>query len=155
VAEVFFGKNLANIIGDAIAAETVDFEPLSIEETMERFGKGDSSDIVFASLRHHQAEIVSIKPRSIGQSVKLPEVSLLVNPSVAVSMIPPAANDLPTKVAPIAEELAIPANFPQRHVFVGLGFKTVEEIQAKTAAELVAMKGIGETLAEKALWYGK
>lgn len=49
----------------------------------------------------------------------------------------------------------LPEDFPMRHVFDALGFKSVEEIQAKSREDLIALDGVGPTSADKALAYGK
>lgn len=50
---------------------------------------------------------------------------------------------------------SLPEDFPMRHVFDKLGFKSVEEVQAKSREDLIALNGIAETTADKALAYGK
>jgi DNA uptake protein ComE-like DNA-binding protein len=49
----------------------------------------------------------------------------------------------------------LPDDFPLGSVFEKLGFASVADIQAKTEEELVALEGIGEATAKKALSYGK
>lgn len=65
-----FGKAVNFDSEEPVTAETVDVgetevdstNVLSLEETMKRFGEGDSSEIVFKSLKFHQQEIVSKRP---------------------------------------------------------------------------------------------
>lgn len=112
--------------------EISEFEPLSLEETMNRFGEGDSADIVFQSLKFHQPTIVA--QRKAEMENKKTEKS---------------EDDLKETTE------GIPADFPMRHIFVKHGFKSVAEIQAKTKEELVALDGIADASADKALAYGK
>ena len=58
-------------------------------------------------------------------------------------------------LAPDLGENSLPENFPMRHVFEKLGFKSVEEVQAKPREELTALDGIGAATADKALAFGK
>ena len=50
---------------------------------------------------------------------------------------------------------SLPEDFPMRHLFEKLGFNSVEEVQAKSRDELIALDGIAEKTADKALNYGK
>ena len=55
------------------------------------------------------------------------------------------------------EVTGLPEDFPMRHVFEKLGtdFDSVEKIQGKSLEELIAIDGVGEATAKKALEYGK
>ena len=102
-----------------------EFTPLSVEETMERFQKMDFSDEVMKSLQFHKDTLA----HQFGP------------PSI------PSGDGL--------TESGLPEDFPMRRVFEKLGFKTVEEVQAKTLQELIDLDGIAEPSATKALAYGK
>lgn len=52
-------------------------------------------------------------------------------------------------------ENPLPADFPMRNVFWNHGFTSVGDIQAKTRDELIALDGIADKTADKALAYGK
>lgn len=113
---------------------------LSLEETMKRFGEGDSSDIVFASLKHHQATIANERNRGYSPDEKAMKKT---------------GNEGTGKSLPNDGDKELPEDFPMRAAFVELGFKTLEEIQKLSKEQLVGLKGIGEATAEKALAYGK
>ncbi len=53
------------------------------------------------------------------------------------------------------EKIDFPEDFPRRQVFEKLGFKSVMDVQSKTAAELIAYPGIAQATADAALAYGK
>jgi hypothetical protein len=118
--------------GETVAELPEDFTPLPLEETIERMGKGDLSDEFLDSLKVHRAAITehakSGKPLS----------ALLGSEKTQTGG---------------GDEL--PEDFPMRHAFDKLGFKSVAEVQAKSREELIALDGIGETTADKALAYGK
>lgn len=61
-----------------------------------------------------------------------------------------AAAAAPEKVKP-----GLPEDFPMRHVFQKLGLDSVEEIQAKSREDLIALDGIADKTADKILAYGK
>lgn len=139
-------RGFGTIVGEADLPE--DFEPLSREETMERFTKGDDSEEVFKSLRFHQAAIAAerekfAKERSAEDTEK-PEDGKTEDGKTGKEITEP---DPP--------KTDLPENFPMRHAFDKLGFKSVEAVQAKTREELIALEGIGESTADKALAYGK
>lgn len=166
-------KNLGELTDHPAASETEDFEPLDLEETMKRFAEGDSSDIVFQSLRFHQPAIAAERRKSQEESEKRrqeAETKLQQSGSQTSGenrQTKTEADKASEKTQETKEDQekennssantseGIPADFPQRHVFVKLGFKSVAEIQAKTKEDLVALDGIAEPSAEKALRYGK
>lgn len=133
-----------------------DFKPLSLEETMKRFSEGDPSDEVFESLKFHQAEISggmkSGKPRN--ETIEKVDG---VGDEKTDKELGATADENKKAVTENKNEgsAELPEDFPMRHVFDKLGFKSVEEVQAKSREELIALNGIAETTADKALAYGK
>lgn len=109
-----------------------DFTPLGFEETMDRFQDGDTAPEVFQSLKYYQPKMAAAKKAGMTPSEFL-----------ALEPVGGKTNE------------GLPENFPMRHIFDKLGFKTVEEVQAKSFDELVALDGIAEASATKALAYGK
>lgn len=112
-----------------------EFTPLSREETMERFTKGDSSDIVFQSMKHHQSSFAEDRAKDEADREE---------------WLKKAAEE-----AGKGKSEGLPEDFPMRHVFEGLGFNSVEAIQGKSRDELIALNGIGEKSADAVLAYGK
>ncbi len=106
---------------------------------MERFQKGDSSEDVFKSLKFHQSAIV-------GGGMKSSETGYSPDDK--------ALGKTKTGEGETGNE-GLPEDFPMRHVFDKLGFKTVEDVQAKSFDDLVALDGIADASATKALAYGK
>lgn len=139
------------------ASVSEDFEPLSLEETMKRFSEGDPSDEVFESLKFHQAKISEgMKPPPINNAEKVDGGAVDEKTDKEVG----ANADETEKAKAVTENknegsAELPEDFPMRHVFSKLGFKSVEEVQAKSREELIALNGIAETTADKALAYGK
>ena len=154
VADLIVRKNLGHIVdGDSIEAESAavaaaesgeEFEPLSLEETMKRFQSGDSSDEVFKSLKFHQPAIV--EGMRAGESRR----ETIEKTDGAKDKEKSSGGSEET-----GDDSELPKDFPQRHVFINLGFKTLAEVQALTEEKLIELDGIGEATAKKALSYGK
>ena len=165
-AESIVGKNLGEYLDENVPAndpknqETEEFEPLSVEETMDRFSNGDASEIVFLSLKYHQPliaerrrqdQLEAEKRRAEAGAMKRAQELSKTESSKTESSTSNEVTEK-TKNAPVEE---LPADFPFRHAFEKLGFKSVEQVQSKTREELIAMDGIAETSVDKALAYGK
>lgn len=129
------GKILKNGSVEKAADVSQSFEPLTIRETVERMNKGDFTDDVLDSMKVHR-EVIEKAAKS-GKSL---EEFLKEN----------SEDDAKTK-----NITGLPEDFPMRHLFEKLGFKSVEEVQAKSREELIALNGIAEKTADKALNYGK
>lgn len=149
-----------------------EFEPLSREETWEKFTSGDDSDIVFKSLKFHQAAMVKERRKHDEELEKRRPGRESENSNSQTSGENRQSETETDEESEKTEETkeqsetetennsattseGIPANFPMRHIFVKLGFKSVAEIQAKTRDELIALNGVAETTADKALAFGK
>lgn len=118
-------KKLGKIAGESDGSQDSGFTPLSVEETMERFQKMDFSDEVMKSMQFHKEALVD----------KFGPPNLFEDDENSSK--------------------GLPEDFPMRHVFTDLGFKSVAEVQAKTREQLIDLNGIGEATADKALAYGK
>ncbi len=122
----------ADEAGEKSDQKDENFEPLSFEETMKRVDKTDFSDQVLKSLQHHQKTVKEFKESGLSPEKFLEKLK--------------------------ADDEAIqklPLNFPMRHVFLKLGEKydSVEKIQAISLEDLIALDGIAEPSAKKALEY--
>lgn len=142
VAKAAKKKKLGTIAGEE-SEESKDFTPLSIEETMERFGKGDSSDEVFQSLKFHQKTIVEGGIKG-GKS----RAELDAENSNQSSGSQTNSEESGTKFG------EYPDDFPMAQVLHGLGVKFAD-VQKMSREELINLKGIGEKSADAILVYGK
>jgi len=147
-----FGKT-----GKGSVPHPADFEPLSLEETMKRFSEGDSSEVVFESLKFHQKKFHQ-KAIVEGQNKGQTQVETIAEVDGENSEEGGKGDETEekTKAEAKTEEVSeLPEDFPMRHVFAKLGFKSAAEVQAKSREELISLNGIAEATADKALAYGK
>ena len=137
-------KRKLGVAADEQSGETVseDFKPLPFEETMERFSEGDTAPEVFESLKFYQPMMAEAKKAGMTLGEFLAQDGETTDRNRGV-------------LGKSSAETGLPENFPMRHVFEKLGFKSVEEVQAKSLEELTALDGIAEASATKALAYGK
>jgi len=165
-------RNFGRGADEAAAAEDEAFTPLSIEETMERFSNGDSSDEVFKSLKFHQQTIVKSRGPlkedggtgeqqndggTSGQSATGGKTDEdLKAESDAKAKADADAKTESEKGSPGGNAAkGLPDSFPMKHVFEKLGLTSVEEIQSMSKEDLVKLDGIADASAEKVLAFGK
>lgn len=130
-----FGALLESAAGgkddEGVAASETGFTPLSFEETVKRFDENDFSDEVMRSMQTHKETFAEFKASGLSTEEFVKSLT--------------------------KGETGLPEDFPMRHVFEKLGedFDSVEKIQKISLEDLIAVDGIGEASAKKALAYGK
>lgn len=136
-------QNRANAEGIEITGtlETSNFEPLSVEETVERMNDFDFSADVTRSMTFH------------GDAIKEEILKRQANASADENAnAGKVEQSFGSGDGEKLEEEEFPANFPARSKFIKLD-KTLAEVKAMTREKLIELDGIAEITADEVLAY--